>query len=135
MRPYITQITGFIKNAFIPGEAYRIQLKTESAVRNSIDCDVWDDISSHRQGSMTKTKLLDVMDKGIAAVFLGFEDNLTVAVFETYGIKAAGGINLRAASSNWIRINARDYANGDCHHGDFDIYIDRLTPIGGAINE
>ena len=135
MRPYITQVTGFIKNAFIPGEAYRIQLKTESAVRNSIDCDVWDDISSHRQGSMTKTKLLDVMDKGIVAVFLGFEDNLTVAVFETYGIKAAGRINLRAASSDWIRINARDYANGDYHHGDFDIYIDRLTPIGGATNE
>ena len=127
MRPYITQVTGFVKNAFIPGEAYRIQLKTESAVRNSIDCDVWDDISSHRQGSMTKTKLLDVMDKGIVAVFLGFEDNLTVAVFETYGIKAAGRINLRAASSDWIRINARDYANGDYHHGDFDIYIDRLS--------
>ena len=127
MRPYITQVTGFVRNAFIPGEAYRIQLKTESAVRNSIDCDAWDDISSHRQGSMTKTKLLDVMDKGIVAVFLGFEDNLTVAVFETYGIKAAGGINLRAASSDWIRINARDYANGDYHHGDFDIYIDRLT--------
>ena len=135
MRPYITQVTGFIKDAFIPGEAYRIQLKTESAVRNSIDCDLWDDISSYPPAPLTKVKLLDAMDKGVTAVFLGFEDNLTVAVFETYGIKAAGGINLRAASSNWIRINARDYANGDYHHGDFDIYIDRLTPIGGATNE
>jgi hypothetical protein len=119
-------VTGFIKNAFIPGEAYRIQLKTESAVRNSIDCDLWDDISSSRIGSMTKTKLLDVMEKGIAAIFLGFEDNLTVAVFETYGIGAAGGYNLRATSPDKLRINARDYANGDCHHGDFDIYIENI---------
>jgi hypothetical protein len=119
-------VTGFVKNAFIPGEAYRIQLKTESAVRNSIDCDLWDDISSHRIGSMTKAKLLDVMEKGIAAIFLGFEENQTIAVFETYGIEAAGGHNLRATSPDELRINARDYANGDCHHGDFDIYIDRL---------
>jgi hypothetical protein len=119
-------VTGFIKNAFIPGEAYRIQLKTESAVRNSIDCDLWDDISSSRIGSMTKTKLLDVMDKGVTAIFLGFEDNLTVAVFETYGIEAAGGHNLRATSPDKLRINARDYANGDFHHGDFDIYIENI---------
>jgi len=126
LRPYITQVTGFVKNAFIPGEAYRIQLKTESAVRNSIDCDLWDDISSHRIGSMTKAKLLDAMEKGIAAIFLGFEENQTIAVFETYGIEAAGEHNLRATSPDELRINARDYANGDCHHGDFDIYIDRL---------
>lgn len=134
MRPYITQVTGFVKNAFIPGEAYRLQLKTESAVQHSIDCDVWDDISSHRQGSMTKAKLLDVMDKGVAAIFLGFEENQTIAVFETYGIEAAGGHNLRATSPDQLRINARDYANGDYHHGDFDIYIDRLI-IGGVTNE
>ena len=129
MRPYITQVTGFVPDAFIPGEAYRIQLKTESAVRYSIDCDKWDDISSSRPGSMTKAKLLDIMDKGIVSIFLGFENNLygTVAVFETYGIEAAGGHNLRATSPDELRINARDYANGDCHHGDFDIYIDRLT--------
>lgn len=126
MRPYITQVTGFVKNAFIPGEAYRIYLKTESAVRNSIDCDMWDDISSHRQGSVTKTKLLDVMDKGVTAIFLGFDENQTIAVFETYGIEVAAKHNLRAESPDQLRINARDYANGDYHHGDFDIYIDRL---------
>lgn len=134
MRPYITQVTGFVKDAFVPGEAYRIQLKTESAVQNSIDCDLWDDLSSRRQGSMTKAKLLDAMDKGVASIFLGFEENQTIAVFETYGIKAAGGRNLRATSPDKIRISARDYANGDCHHGDFDIYIDRLT-VGGEYNE
>ncbi len=127
MRPYITQVTGFVKDAFIPGEAYRIQLKTESAVRNSIDCDLWDDISSYPPAPLTKTKLLDAMDKGVAAIFVGFEENLTVAVFETYGIRAAGGRNLRTESPDQIRISARDYANGDYHHGDFDIYIDRLT--------
>ena len=127
MRPYITQVTGFVKDAFIPGEAYRIQLKTESAVRNSIDCDLWDDISSYPPAPLTKTKLLDAMDKGVTAIFLGFEENLTVAVFETYGIRAAGKRNLRAESPDQIRISARDYANGDYHHGDFDIYIDRLT--------
>lgn len=129
MRPYITQVTGFVKNAFIPGEAYRIQLKTECAVRHSIDCDMWDDISSSRTGSMTKVKLLDVMDKGIAAIFLGFEENQTIALFETYGIDAAGGRNLRATAPDQIRISARDYANGDCHHGDFDIYIDRMMVV------
>lgn len=133
MRPYITQVTGFVKNAFIPGEAYRIQLKTESAVRHSIDCDKWDDISSTRTGSMMKVKVLDVMDKGVVAIFLGFEENQTIAVFETYGIEAAGGHNLRATSPDHLRISARDYANGDYHHGDFDIYIDRLT-IGGDCN-
>ena len=126
MRPYITQVTGFVKNAFIPGEAYQIQLKTESAVRHSIDCDKWDDISSTRTGSMMKVKVLDVMDKGVAAIFLGFEENQTIAVFATYGIEAAGGHNLRATSPDHLRISARDYANGDYHHGDFDIYIDRL---------
>ena len=130
MRPYITQVTGFVKDAFIPGEAYRIQLKTESAIRHSIDYDLWDEISSHKQGPMTKAKLLDAMNKGVVAIFLGFEENQTIAVFDTYGIEAAGGHNLRATSSDEIRINARDYANGDCHHGDFDIYIDRLT-VGG----
>ena len=134
MRPYITQVTGFVKDAFVPGEAYRIQLKTESAVQNSIDCDLWDDLSSRRQGSMTKAKLLDAMDKGVASIFLGFEENQTIAVFETYGIKAAGGRNLRSTSPDKIRISARDYANGDYHHGDFDIYIDRLT-VGGDNDE
>lgn len=134
MRPYITQVTGFVKDAFIPGEAYRIKLKTESAVRHSIDVDLWDDLSSHRIGSMTKEKLLDVMDKGVVTIFLGFEENQTIAVFETYGIEAAGGHNLRATSPDQLRISARDYANGDCHHGDFDIYIDRLT-VGGDDNE
>ena len=128
MRPYITQVTGFTKDAFIPGTAYRIILKTESAVRNSIDCDMWDDISSSRIGSMTKTKLLDIMDKGVVAIFIGFEDNLTVAVFETYGIDAAAGLNLRASAPDPIRINARDYANGDSY-GDFDIFIDRMKAI------
>lgn len=127
MRPYITQVTGFVKDAFIPGVAYRIQLKNESAVRHSIDCDLWDDLSSNRQGSMTKTKLLDVMDKGVTAIFLGFEENQTIAVFETYGIEAADGHNLRATSPDNLRINARDYANGDYHHDDFDIYIDKLN--------
>lgn len=127
MRPYITQVTGFAKDSFIPGEAYRIQLKTESAVRNSIDCDMWDDISSSRRGSMSKAKLLDVMDKGVTAIFLGFEENRTVAVFETYGIEAAGGHNLRAASPDQLRIFARAYANGDYHHEDFDIYIAKMT--------
>ena len=127
MRPYITQVTGFVKDAFIPGEAYRVQLKTESAVRSSIDCDLWDDISSYPPAPLTKTKLLDAMDKGVAAIFLGFEENLTVAVFETYGIQAAGGHNLRASTPDQLRISAKAYANGDCHHGDFDIYIDRMT--------
>lgn len=126
MRPYITQVTGFVKDAFVPGEAYRIQLKTENAVRNSIDCDLWDDISSHRQGSMTKTKLLDVMDKGVAAIFLGFEENQTIAVFETYGIEAAGGHNLRATSPDQLRISAKAYATA-IMNGDYDIYIDRMT--------
>lgn len=126
MRPYITQVTGFVKDAFIPGEAYRIKLKTEIAVRHSIDCDKWDDISSTRTGSMAKVKVLDVMDKGVVAIFLGFEENQTIAVFETYGIEAAGGHNLRATSPDQLRISARDYANGDYHHGDFDIYIDKL---------
>ena len=127
MRPYITQVTGFVKNAFIPGEAYRIQLKTESAVRNSIDCDLWDDISSYPPAPLTKTKLLDVMEKGVTAIFLGFDENQTIAVFETYGIEVAAEHNLRAESPDQIRISARDYVNGDYHHGDFDIYIDRLT--------
>lgn len=126
MRPYITQVTGFTKDAFIPGGAYRIQLKTENAVRNSIDYDRWDDISSSRIGSMTKTKLFNIMSKGIDAIFLGFEDNLTVAVFETYGIDAAAGLNLKAVSPDRIRISAQDYANGDPHHVEFDIFIDRL---------
>lgn len=127
MRPYITQVTGFVKDAFIPGKAYRVQLKTESAVRNSIDCDLWDDIASYPPAPLTKTKLLDAMDKGVAAIFLGFEENLTVAVFETYGIQAAGGHNLRASTPDQLRISAKAYANGDCHHDDFDIYIDRMT--------
>ena len=129
MRPYITQVTGFTKYAFVPGEAYQIMLKTESAVRHSIEHDKWDDISSSRTGSMTKAKLLDVMDKGVVAIFLGFEDNMTIAVFETYGIKAAAGHNLRASSPDQIRINAKDYANGDYHHGDFDIFIDKMKAI------
>ena len=126
MRPYITQVTGFVKDAFIPGEAYRIKLKTEIAVRHSIDCDKWDDISSHRQGSMTKTKLLDAMGKGVAAIFLGFEENQTIAVFETYGIEAAGGHNLRATSPDQLRINAKAYATA-IMNGDYGIYIDRMT--------
>jgi hypothetical protein len=76
---------------------------------------------------MVKVKVLDVMDKGVVAIFLGFEENQTIAVFETYGIEAAGGHNLRATSPDQLRISARDYANGDYHHGDFDIYIDRMT--------
>lgn len=134
MRPYVTQVTGFVKDAFVPGEAYRIQLKTESAVRNSIDCDLWDIITSYSAADLTKAKLLDAMDKGVVAIFLGFEENLTVAVFETYGIKAAGKYNLRAVTPDRLRINARDYANGDYHHGDFDIYIDRLI-VRGDNNE
>lgn len=134
MRPYITQMTGFVKDAFIPGEAYRIQLKTESAVRNSIDHDLWYDISSNNMKGMTKTKLLDVMAKGVVTIFLGFKENQTIAVFETHGIVAAAGYNLRATTSDEILISARDYANGDCHHGDFDIYIDRLT-VGDDNNE
>ena len=129
MRPYITQITGFTKDAFIPGKAYRIVLKTENAIRRSIDCDMWDDISSSRIGSMTKTKLFNIMSKGIDAIFLGFEDNLTVAVFETYGIDAAAGLNLKAASPDRIRISAQDYANGDPHHVDFDIFIDKMKVV------
>lgn len=128
MRPYITQVTGFTKDAFIPGKAYQIMLKTESVVRHSIDCDKWDDISSSRTGSMTKLKLLGIMDKGVVAIFLGFENNLTVAVFETYGIAAATGHNLRASTPDRIRINARDYANGDSY-GDFDIFIDKMKVI------
>lgn len=127
MRPYITQVTGFVKDAFIPGAAYRIRMKTECVVQHSIDCDLWDDLSSHRQGSMTKVKLLDAMNKGVDAIFLGFEENQTIAVFETYGIEAAGGKNLRATSPDKLRINARDYANGDYHHDEFDIYIDKLN--------
>lgn len=126
MRPYVTQVTGFVKDAFVPGEAYRIQLKTENAVRHSIDCDLWDDISSNRQGSMTKTKLLDAMNKGVVAIFLGFEENLTVAVFDTYGIDAAGGRNLRATAPDQLRINAKAYATA-IMNGDYDIYIDRMT--------
>lgn len=126
MRPYITQVTGFVKDAFVPGEAYRIQLKTENAVRNSIDCDLWDDISAYPPATLTKTKLLDAMDKGVAAIFLGFEENLTVAVFETYGIKAAGGHNLRASTPDQLRISAKAYATA-IMNGDYDIYIDRMT--------
>lgn len=126
MRPYVTQVTGFVKDAFVPGEAYRIQLKTENAVRHSIDCDLWDDISSNRQGSMTKTKLLDAMNKGVAAIFLGFEENLTVAVFETYGIESAGGHNLRTVSPDRLRISAKAYATA-IMNGDYGIYIDRMT--------
>ena len=129
MRPYITQVTGFTKDAFIPGKAYQIMLKTENAIRNSIDCDMWDDISSSRTGSMTKVKVLDVMDKGVVAIFLGFEENHTIAVFETYGIKAASGLNLKATSPDRIRISAQDYANGDPHHVEFDIFIDRMKAV------
>lgn len=129
MRPYITQVTGFTKDAFIPGKAYQIMLKTENAIRRSIDCDMWDDISSSRIGSMTKTKLFNIMSKGIDAIFLGFEDNLTVAVFETYGIDAAAGLNLKAASPDQIRISAQDYANGCPSHVDFDIFIDRMKAV------
>ena len=129
MRPYITQVTGFTQDAFIPGKAYRIMLKTENAIRNSIDCDMWDDISSSRTGSMTITKLFNIMRKGIDAIFIGFEDNLTVAVFETYGIDAAAGVNLKAASPDRIRISAQDYANGDSNHVDFDIFIDKMKAV------
>ena len=129
MRSYITQVTGFTKDAFIPGKAYQIMLKTENAVCNSIDCDMWDDISSSRIGSMTKTKLFNIMSKGIVAIFLGFEDNNTVAVFETYEINAASGLNLKAASPDRIRISAQDYANGDPYHVEFDIFIDKMKAI------
>ena len=129
MRSYITQVTGFTKDAFIPGKAYQIMLKTENAIRNSIDCDMWDDISSSRTGSMTKTKLFNIMSKGIDAIFLGFEYNNTIAVFETYGIKAASGLNLKATSPDRIRISAQDYANGDPHHVDFDIFIDKMKAV------
>ena len=129
MRSYITQVTGFTKDAFIPGKAYQIMLKTENAIRNSIDCDMWDDISSSRTGSMTKTKLFNIMSKGIDAIFLGFEYNNTIAVFETYGIKAASGLNLKATSPDRIRISAQDYANGDPHHVEFDIFIDKMKAV------
>lgn len=129
MRPYITQVTGFTKDAFIPGKAYQIMLKTENAIQRSIDWDTWDDISSSRTGSMTITKLFNIMSKGIDAIFIGFEDNLTVAVFETYGIDAAAGLNLKTASPDRIRISAQDYANGDPHHVDFDIFIDKMKAV------
>lgn len=128
MRPYITQVTGFTKDAFIPGKAYRIMLKTENAIQRSIDWDKLCDISLSRLD--LKTKLLNIMAKeGIDAIFLGFEYNLTVAVFETYGIDAATGLNLKAASPDRIRISAQDYANGDPHHVDFDIFIDKMEAI------
>lgn len=129
MRPYITQVTGFTKDAFIPGKAYRIMLKTENAIQRSIDCDMWDDISSSRTGSMTITKLFNIMRKGIDVIFLGFEDNMTVAVFKTYEIRVALGLNLKAASPDQIRISAQDYANGDSNHVDFDIFIDKMKAV------
>lgn len=104
-------------------------LKTENAIQRSIDWDTWDDISSSRTGSMTITKLFNIMCKGIDAIFLGFENNMTVAVFKTYGIDAAAGLNLKAASPDQIRISAQDYANGDSNHVDFDIFIDKMKAV------
>lgn len=128
MRGKTVKVTGFTSDAFVVGKAYRIRIDSEYDVMGAIDYDFYDDIEHGRfadQG-LTKVKLIDVMEKGVDAIFVGFNENRTIAHFETYAIEAVRCKNCRAGSPDSLKITADRYANGDSISDTFSIYIDEL---------
>lgn len=128
MRGKTVKVTGFTSDAFVMGKAYRIKIESEYDVMDAIDWDFYDDIEHGRfaDQDLTKVKLIDVMEKGIDAIFVGFNENRTIAYFETYAIEAVRCKNCRVGSPDSLKITADRYANGDSISDTFSIYIDEL---------
>lgn len=128
MRGKTIKVTGFTSDAFVMGRAYRIRIDSEYDLMDAIDYDFYDDIEHGRfadQG-LTKSKLIDVMEKGIDAIFVGFNENRTIAYFETYAIEAVRCKNCRVGSPDSLKITADRYASDDNINDTFSIYIDEL---------
>lgn len=128
MRGKTIKVTGFTSDAFVMGRAYRIRIDSEYDLMDAIDCDFYDDIKHGRfaDQDLTIAKLTDVMEKGIDAIFVGFNENRTIAYFETYAIEAIRCKNCRVGSHDSLKITADRYANGDSMNDTFSIYIDEL---------
>lgn len=128
MRGKTVKVTGFTSDAFIVGRAYRIKIESGYDIINALDCDFYDDIEhgGFADQGLTKSKLIDVMEKGVDAIFVGFNENRTIAYFNTYAFEAIRHKNCRAASPDSLKITADRYANGDNMSDTFSIYIDEL---------
>lgn len=128
MRGKTIKVTGFTSDAFVMGRAYRIRIDSEYDLMDAIDYDFYDDIErgSFSDQGLTKAKLIDVLEKGIDAIFVGFNENRTIAYFETYAIEAVRCKNYRVSSPDSLKITAERYANGDSMSDTFSIYIDEL---------
>lgn len=128
MRGKTIKVTGFTSDAFIVGRAYRIKIESEYDLMKAIDYDLYDDIErgAFSDQGLTKAVLIDLMEKGVDAIFVKFNDNCTVAYFDTYAIDAVRGKNRRATSPDTLKITADRYANGDSVSDTFSIYIDEL---------
>lgn len=131
MRGKTIKVTGFTSDAFVMGRAYRIRIDSEYDLMDAIDCDFYDDIEHGRfaDQDLTKTKLIDLMEKGIDAIFVGFNENRTIAYFETYAIEAVRCKNCRVSSPDSLKITADRYASGDNTSDTFSIYIDELEVV------
>lgn len=128
MRGKTIKVTGFTSDAFIVGRAYRIRIDSEYDLMDALDYDFYDDIEhgGFADQGLTKSKLIDVMEKGVDAIFVGFNENRTIAYFDTYAFEAVRHKNCRAASPDSLKITADRYANGDSINDTFSIYIDEL---------
>jgi hypothetical protein len=120
MKHDIISIPAFGPFAFTCGHPYRIRFNSRTALKESIDYDLFDAIVSEKHDNA----LYEIAGKGFTAIFLGFKCNNTIAVFSTYDIIILRGHSLLLESPDDVNINARD--NCVTHDGYIAVEIDEV---------
>lgn len=120
MKQRIVSIPAFGPFAFTYGHPYRIRFKSRTALKESIDYDLFDAVVSKKHDDA----LYEIAGKGLNAIFLGFKCNNTIAVFSTYDIMILCGISLLSGSPDKVSINVRD--NCITHDGYIAVEIDEV---------
>lgn len=104
MKQKIVSIPAFEPFAFTCGHPYRIRFRSRTALKESIDYDLFDAIVSEKHDNA----LYEIAGKGLNAIFLGFKCNNTIAVFSTYDIVILRGHSPLLEAHDEVSINAWD---------------------------
>lgn len=116
----IVSIPAFGSNAFTCGHPYRIRFKSRTALKESIDYDLFETIVTEKHDN----SLYEIAGKGLNAIFLGLKCSNTIAVFSTYDIIILRGHSLLLESPDIVNINVRD--NCITHDGYIAVEIDEV---------
>lgn len=116
----IVPTPAFGSDAFTCGHPYRLRFRSRTALKESIDYDLFETIVSEKKDNI----LYENAGKGFNAIFLGLKCNNTIAVFATYDIIILQGHSPLFESPDALSIKVRD--NCVTHDGYIAVIIDEV---------